>query len=223
MKITQSRLIIALVLLLATLFLASATTLQSLAQTIQPQQANERFTEVVIVKVGEEVVNFKDSDYEPTKVDTTPLLVYGDMMTLTWNYPLSAQPGHLTKISFVWCEKGDAACETSTKTLVATVPTRDSTATFEIPTLSFTKFFDSYVKFELEHTEGEVLIRYESKYKYHSDITTKGKKSIATVVIVFCVVMLLIGLAVLAFIIVKKCKKMRRGRHFSSSYTYRKN
>lgn len=219
MKTTQSHLLIALLLLLGTVFLASATTLQSLAQTIQPQQTNEHFTDVVIVSVGDETVNFKDSDYDPAKLDTTPLLVYGDMMTLTWNHPISAKAGQFTKISFVWCEKDDAACDTSTQTLVKTVQTLDNTATFEIPT----KFFDSYVKFQLEHSEDEVLIRYTSLYKYHSDITTKGKKSIATIVIVFCVIMLLIGLAVLAFIIVKKCKKMRRGRHFSSSYTYRSN
>eukprot|EP00461_Guttulinopsis_vulgaris_P004508 UN04510 len=217
----KSYIVFSLAILAIWLIITQATTISTLAQQFQIQQKPDEFTAVTITRIGDETMTWVDSDYNSSR--TAPLLVYGDEMEITWAWPSSVESG-MTSISFVWCEKDetDKSCDTSTEVRVAVVETIAGKATFKIPTLSFSKFFESFVRFKLLHEFGTTLYRYESKYTYHSDIASKTTKNVATAIIVFCVVMILIGLAILGYLVFKKVKKMRRERHgLHGGYTWR--
>jgi hypothetical protein len=172
-----------------------------------------------IISIDDDTFDFKDSTTDVDSKDL-PLLIYDAEIKLSWVNSADVLAGDQLTITFVWCES-DTSCDASSTykaysvTLDETAPGATATATFEVPTLSFTKLFSSKVGIEFSYSrDGANVSTYVSKHKYPSDIATKTTKGVVTVVVVFCVVAIVMALAVLGFFIFKKCKKMRRTRHF---------
>lgn len=221
---------LSLIALMVAIFAAMiiATPLQNLSQHIAPQsslmnsQQIENFKTVTIKSIDGETLDWVDgAKHDETAVK--PLFIYEAPCSISWVNPTTTLEGDKATVAFIWCEEDDKSCQATTSVRVANLdiatPSAITSIDFEIPTLAWTKYFSSHIRFEITHTRGEnddVLAVYKSQV-YESDFTTKTTKGVIIVVVVFCSVCIIMALAVLTYFIVKKVKKMRRGRHFPSS------
>jgi hypothetical protein len=222
----QRKLLFSAALLLLGLFLTiSASPLTNLAKTITPSSNSDDldpFEKVTIDFIDDDYINWIDSEFPNRNQEKHPLFIYEAPSKISWLNPSTSAEGHKAKLSFLWCETeiDNDDCTASMSVPVQTVdmatPGANSTVEFKIPTLAWTKFMPSIVRFSLTHLDenNKSLGVYTSKYNYPSDFASKTTKGVIIVVVIFCTVCILMALAVLGFFIFKKVKKSRRQRHF---------
>jgi len=220
----QRKLLFSAALLLLGLFLTiSASPLANLAKTITPSSNSDdldSFEKVTIDFIDDDYINWIDSEFPNRNQEKHPLFIYEAPSIISWLNPSTSAEGHKAELSFLWCETETDDDKCATSFLVHTIdmvkPNDNSTVEFKIPTLAWTKFMPSTVRFSLTHRDAEnnIIGDYTSKYNYPSDFASKTTKGVIIVVVIFCTVCILMALAVLGFFIFKKVKKSRRQRHF---------